>query len=375
SRSPRDRRPARVAERPRPAQRRTAPAAADRAQHPARDRTVGAGQVRPGGNRGTADGAPLHRLLDPAGIESNALGRGGYLPALLRPRRPARVLPRWGGGVLRRSGPAAERADHDRGGGRPGEECGDHRRRPGRVHRRARHRPPNGLGTARAGAMTPRSLAPRGAHAPRTALRTAHRTSHRTEHRAEPHSAPHSNRRSDEAHSAGHRGQGGNHMPLSPRGRELFDAYVFDLDGTIYLGEGLLPGAEELLGELRRRDIPVRFLSNNPTKSPSQYVTKLADLGLPITPEEVSNTVVAMVTWLLQAHPGAVVYPIAEQPLIEALGEAGIEISEDPARIDVVIASYDRTFTYAKLQRAFDAIWYHRRAILVTTNPDRFCPF
>jgi len=40
-----------------------------------------------------------------------------------------------------------------------------------------------------------------------------------------------------------------------------------------------------------------------------------------------------------------------------------------------VIASYDRTFTYAKLQTAFDAIWYHRRAILVTTNPDRFCPF
>src|SRR5699024_10321989 len=150
-----------------------------------------------------------------------------------------------------------------------------------------------------------------------------------------------------------------------PLGRELFDAYEFALDGTICLGEGLRPGADRLRGELRRRDIPVRFLSNNPTKSPSQYVTKLADLGLPITPEEVSNTVVAMVTWLLQAHPGAVVYPIAEQPLIEALGEAGIEISEDPARIDVVIASYDRTFTYATLQRAFDAIWYHRRAILV----------
>src|SRR5699024_2356148 len=188
SRSPRDRRPARVAERPRPAQRRTAPAAADRAQHPARDRTVGAGQVRPGGNRGTADGAPLHRLLDPAGIESTALGRGGYLPALLRPRRPARVLPRWGGGVLRRSGPAAERADHDRGGGRPGEVWGDHRRRPGRVHRRARHRPPNGLGTARAGAMPPpitrtqkcaraaQRTALRTRSAPRTALRTAPRT-------------------------------------------------------------------------------------------------------------------------------------------------------------------------------------------------------
>lgn len=164
-------------------------------------------------------------------------------------------------------------------------------------------------------------------------------------------------------------------MPLSPRGSDFFDAYVFDLDGTIYLGDGLLPGAVEVLGELRRREIPVRFLSNNPTKSPSQYVRKLADFGLQIAPEEVSNTVVAMVRWLQGTQPGAVVYPIAEQPLIEALGEAGIEISDDPARIDVVIASYDRTFTYAKLQTAFDAIWYHRRAILVTTNPDRFCPF
>jgi 4-nitrophenyl phosphatase len=49
-------------------------------------------------------------------------------------------------------------------------------------------------------------------------------------------------------------------------------------------------------------------------------------------------------------------------------------LSEDPAEVDVVVASYDRTFTYQKLQVAFDAIWYHRRARLVATNPDRFCP-
>ena len=164
-------------------------------------------------------------------------------------------------------------------------------------------------------------------------------------------------------------------MTLSPRGSELYDAYVFDLDGTIYLGEDLLPGAAELLGELRRRDLPVRFLSNNPTKSLEQYVHKLTGLGLAADLEEVTNTVVAMVRWLQAEHPGAVVFPIAEQPLIDALTAAGIEISDDPARIDVVIASYDRTFAYAKLQVAFDAIWFHERAILVTTNPDRYCPF
>jgi ribonucleotide monophosphatase NagD (HAD superfamily) len=70
-----------------------------------------------------------------------------------------------------------------------------------------------------------------------------------------------------------------------------------------------------------------------------------------------------------------VVFPIAEQPLIDALDEAGIRISDDPAEIDIVIASYDRGFNYRKLQIAFDAIWQHKRAILITTNPDRYCPF
>ena len=82
-----------------------------------------------------------------------------------------------------------------------------------------------------------------------------------------------------------------------------------------------------------------------------------------------------MTSWLLLHHPTATVYPISEQPLIDALTAAGIRISEDPAEIDIVIASYDRGFAYRKLQIAFDAIAVHKRAFLVTTNPDRFCPF
>ena len=116
---------------------------------------------------------------------------------------------------------------------------------------------------------------------------------------------------------------------------EFYQAYVFDLDGTIYLGDHLLPGAARLIEELRRRELPVRFLSNNPTKDPQQYVEKLTKLGLPTDISDIANT----------------------------------------SEIDVVVASYDRTFDYAKLQTAFDAIWFHRRAILIQTNPDRFCPF
>ena len=155
----------------------------------------------------------------------------------------------------------------------------------------------------------------------------------------------------------------------------LYDAYIFDMDGTIYLGDHLLPGARRLVEELRARSIPVRYLTNNPTKDPSQYAEKLSRLGLPTPVEDVIGTVATTTEWILENKPGQVVYPIAEPPLIDAFARAGIPMSEDPARIDLVVASYDRTFDYAKLQIAFDAIWFHRRAILIQTNPDRFCPF
>lgn len=156
---------------------------------------------------------------------------------------------------------------------------------------------------------------------------------------------------------------------------ELFDAYVFDLDGTVYLGGHLLPGVAETISALRERDIPVRFLSNNPTRDPEQYAAKLAGLGLPTPVTEITNTVVTTVNWLRTHHPDAVVFPIAERPLVAALHRAGFRISDVADEIDVVIASYDRTFVYRKLQIAFDALWFHKRAILVQTNPDRYCPF
>lgn len=164
-------------------------------------------------------------------------------------------------------------------------------------------------------------------------------------------------------------------MTEGGRPTQFADAYVFDLDGTIFLGGQLLPGAARMVGELRRRRIPVRFLSNNPTRDAAQYSEKLARLGLPTPASEITNPIATTVGWLRRHHPDAVVFPIAEGPLWRALAQAGIAVSEDPERIDIVIASYDRGFDYRKLQIAFDAIWFHRRAFLVQTHPDRFCPY
>lgn len=155
----------------------------------------------------------------------------------------------------------------------------------------------------------------------------------------------------------------------------LFEGYIFDLDGTIYLESALLPGAQRLIARLRALGRGVLFLSNNPTRDRAGYAAKLTALGIPAAPDDILNSVHTMVHWLRREHPDATVFPIAEEPLQAALRAAGIRISEDPAAIDFVIASYDRTFTYRKLQIAFDAIWFHRRARLITTNPDRYCPF
>jgi HAD superfamily hydrolase (TIGR01450 family) len=155
----------------------------------------------------------------------------------------------------------------------------------------------------------------------------------------------------------------------------LYEGYVFDLDGTIYLGDELLPGAKRLVLKLRELGKRVVFLSNNPTKDPKMYAEKLGTLGLETLASEIVNTVVTMTGWLLRNYPEATVFPISEEPLKNSLSEAGIRMSQDPEEIDIVIASYDRGFDYRKLQIAFDAIWFYERAMLVTTNPDRYCPF
>lgn len=164
-------------------------------------------------------------------------------------------------------------------------------------------------------------------------------------------------------------------MSLVRRPTRRYDGYIFDLDGTIYLGDALLPGARALIETLRSDGHRVIFLTNNPTRDVAMYVEKLGLMGLRADPAEIITTVFTTTQWILQNAPDAVVYPIAEEPLIRALSDAGIAISDDPTRIDIVIASYDRTLTWHKLQIAFEAIWYHRRARLIATNPDSYCPF
>lgn len=153
---------------------------------------------------------------------------------------------------------------------------------------------------------------------------------------------------------------------------KLYDAYIFDLDGTVYLGDALLPTAHETilkLRSLRRRTV---FLSNNPTHTRQAYAAKLTRLGLPTAPEDVINSSVVMADFLRKRLPGARLFVVGEEPLCQVLQAAGFELVDEASQTDAVIASFDRTFEYHKLQTAFDAI--RRGARFFATNADRYCP-
>ncbi|MBU0702688.1 MAG: HAD-IIA family hydrolase [Chloroflexi bacterium] len=152
----------------------------------------------------------------------------------------------------------------------------------------------------------------------------------------------------------------------------IFSGYVFDLDGTVYLGDALLPGAKRAVETLRDGGSRVLFLSNNPLQTRADYAAKLTRLGIPTAPDEVINSSWVLARWLEREAPGAALFVVGEAPLLGELRAAGFRLTEEPGEVEFVVASFDRTFDYRKLQIGFDAV--RAGARFVATNGDRYCP-
>jgi len=151
-----------------------------------------------------------------------------------------------------------------------------------------------------------------------------------------------------------------------------FDGYIFDLDGTLYLGDQVIPGAPETLAELRRRGARIAFLSNKPIEPAASYAAKLNRLGIQAAVEEVLNSSIVMARYLSRVSPGCRVYLIGEEPLAAELRMRGIRLVTDPLDCEYVVVSWDRQFTYQKLNDALQAI--RNGARFIATHPDRTCP-
>jgi HAD superfamily hydrolase (TIGR01450 family) len=154
---------------------------------------------------------------------------------------------------------------------------------------------------------------------------------------------------------------------------QFFAGYALDLDGTVYLGDALLPGAAQTVARIRQGGSRLVFLTNNPLRSAASYAERLSGLGVPAAAADVVTPLGVLTAYLAQRHAGAAVLTVAESLVDETLAAAGITVTSEPAAAGVVVVSFDRTFSYAKLLLAYRAV-RHFGAVIVATNPDPFCP-
>ena len=147
--------------------------------------------------------------------------------------------------------------------------------------------------------------------------------------------------------------------------------WLFDLDGTVYRGESLIPGAADVIAALRAAGRRVAFLSNKPIHTRADYARKLTRLGIPTPDADVVNSSLVLARHLARLDAGAPVFVIGEPPLIGELRAHGFEVRGDH-RVRWVVIAFDRTFDYVKLNTALQAV--RQGARLIATNPDRTCP-
>jgi HAD superfamily hydrolase (TIGR01450 family) len=158
---------------------------------------------------------------------------------------------------------------------------------------------------------------------------------------------------------------------ITPTLERQFAGYAFDLDGTVYLGDELLDGAAETITVLR--DVArVVFVTNKPLETAESYAAKLTKLGIVTSRDDVVTPLDSLVQYLGDNHRGANVLTVAETLVDDVLRANGHAVVDNPLEADVVVVSFDRTFTYAKLLAAYQAVG--NGASIIATNPDPFCP-
>ncbi len=147
------------------------------------------------------------------------------------------------------------------------------------------------------------------------------------------------------------------------------ELFVLDMDGTIYLGEKILPGAIEFVKTARKTGRKVVFFTNNASKNPNNYVEKLERMGFGAERSDVVTAGDVTIEYLKRNRPNESVYLVGTPALEQSFTEAGIKLSTNAK---IVVSSFDTTLTYEKLVIACDLI--RNGADFYCTHPDFNCP-
>jgi NagD protein len=157
---------------------------------------------------------------------------------------------------------------------------------------------------------------------------------------------------------------------MAHRSTQSRHGYLIDMDGVLYRGSELIPGADSFIRELRARSIPFRFLTNNSQRTRRDVVAKLARMGIEAQESDVFTCAMATARFLAMQKPGGTAYVIGEGGLLTALHQNGYAVVDhDP---DYVVVGEGRTFNLEMVEAAVRML--SKGAKLIATNLDPNCP-
>ena len=156
------------------------------------------------------------------------------------------------------------------------------------------------------------------------------------------------------------------------------ELFLFDMDGTLYLGDDVYDGAIALMNDFPVLGKKYIYLTNNSSRAGEDYIARLRRLGFPCERENVFTSGMATGMYLNQNHPGASVYLAGTRAFYRELKSYGVSLVNDElghtgaAAADVVVQGFDTELVYEKLERACHFL--RRGAEFIAANPDWVCP-
>lgn len=149
--------------------------------------------------------------------------------------------------------------------------------------------------------------------------------------------------------------------------------YLFDMDGTLYLGDKLFDFTVDLLQAIKENGGKYMFMTNNSSKSVKDYITKLDKLGIKAEYEDFITSSQATAFYLKKHYPKAVLYVCGTRSLKEELRKEGFSITENIDDVECIVMGFDTELTFQKLHDVSKMLCT-REVPYIATNPDYVCP-
>ncbi|MDR3667052.1 MAG: HAD hydrolase family protein, partial [Ignavibacteriaceae bacterium] len=121
-----------------------------------------------------------------------------------------------------------------------------------------------------------------------------------------------------------------------------YNSFIFDLDGTIYTENKLIPGADKTINYLKERGKKIVFISNKTTGTSLDYFHLLKSFHINVRHDEIINSSVVIRKFLKNNFPGRTFFAIGEKKFIEEIEKEGLVFSKEPDKIEIIIVTLDR---------------------------------